>query len=75
MNIIKIKKINKRNDISTERFTSFDCPELVKESKGNVVSLIKETTKTVNVENIEDIEEYLNIKETTSHVKINKKLN
>ena len=39
------------------------------------VSLIKVTTKTVNDANIEESEEYLNIKETTNQVKINKKLN
>ena len=41
----------------------------------NAVSLIATTTKTVNDENIDDKDEYLNIKETTSHVKINNKLN
>ena len=39
------------------------------------VSLIKLITKTVNDANIEDKEEYLNIRETTNQVKINKKLN
>ena len=39
------------------------------------VSLIKVTTKTVNEPNIEDSDEYLNIRETTNQVKINKKLN
>ena len=39
------------------------------------VSFIKVTTKTVNDPNIEDNEEYLNIRETTIQVKINKKLN
>ena len=39
------------------------------------VSLIKVITKTVNDPNIEDNDEYLNIRETTVQVKINKKLN
>ena len=39
------------------------------------VSLIKVITKTVNEPNIEDSDEYLNIRETTNQVKINKKLN
>ena len=39
------------------------------------VSLIELTTKTVNDPNIEDKEEYLKIRDTTNHVKINKKLN
>ena len=47
-------------------FGSIDC---------KAVSLINVTTKTVNDENIEDKDEYLNIKETANHVKINNKLN
>ena len=39
------------------------------------VSLTKDTIKTVNDPNIEDNEEYLNIRETTNQEKINKKLN
>ena len=38
-------------------------------------SLNKVTTSTVKEENIDDKEEYLNIRETTTHVKINKTLN
>ena len=38
-------------------------------------SLKKVITKTVKEENIDDKEEYLNIRETTTHVKINKTLN
>ena len=38
------------------------------------VSLIKVTTNTVIVANIEDKDEYLKIKDTTAQVKINKKL-
>ena len=38
-------------------------------------SLNKVITNTVKEENIDDNEEYLNIKETTAHVKINKTLN
>jgi len=40
-----------------------------------VVFLINVTTNTVKAENIEDKDEYLNIRDTTNHVKINKKLN
>ena len=39
------------------------------------MSFIKVTTKTVRDENIDDNEENLNIRETTIHVNINKKLN
>ena len=39
------------------------------------VSLINVTTNTVRDENIEDKDEYLNIKVTTNHVKINNRLN
>ena len=38
-------------------------------------SLNKVTISTVKEENIDDKEEYLNIRETTTHVKINKTLN
>ena len=38
-----------------------------------IISLIKFTTKTVNVAKIDDKEEYLNINETTIQVKINNK--
>ena len=41
----------------------------------NTVSLIIFTTNTVNDANIEDTEEYLNIKATTIHVIIKRKLN
>ena len=39
------------------------------------VSFTKDTIKTVNDPNIEDNEEYLNMRETTNQEKINKKLN
>jgi len=68
VNIIKIKKINKINFISSS-ILLFIFIEF------NAVSLIKVITKTVKEENIEDTEEYLNIKETASQVNINKKLN
>ena len=73
--MIKIKKINKINDISTGRFIFFVCSVVITVNKGNVVSLINDTIKTVNDENMDETEEYLNIKETTIHVKINNKLN
>ena len=38
------------------------------------MSLIKDTIRTVSEENIDDNDEYLNIKDTTTQVKINKKL-
>ena len=41
----------------------------------NAVSFIRVTTKTVREENIDDNEEYRNIRDTTTQVKINKKLN
>ena len=68
MNIIKIKKINKINFISSSIYVlvSIDF---------SAVSLIKVTINTVNDENIEDRDEYLNIRETVNHVKINRKPN
>ena len=45
-------------------------------SKAKIIfSLNTVTINTVKVEKIEDNEEYLNIRETIIHVKINKKLN
>ena len=41
----------------------------------SAISLIVWITNTVNEANIEDTEEYLNIRETTSHVNINKRPN
>ena len=73
--MIKIKKINKINDISTGRFIFFVCSIVIVVKKGSAISLINDTTKTVNDENMDETEEYLNIKETTIHVKINNKLN
>ena len=64
----KIKKINKINVISSP-VTIFGSINF------NVLSFIKVTTNTVNEENIEDREEYLNIRDTTNQVKINNKLN
>ena len=75
MNTIKIKKINKRNDILIERFIFFRCSGFIASSIGKAVSLTNVTTKTVNDENIDEIEEYLNISETTIHAKINKNPN
>ena len=68
MKIIKIKKINKINFISSSTYVleAIDC---------SAVSLIKVTVNTVKDENIEDRDAYLNIKETTSHVNINKRPN
>ena len=68
MKIIKIKKVKSVNFISSSIliFSLIDF---------KAVSLMKVTTKTVNDPNIEDSEEYLNIRDTTNQVKINKKLN
>ena len=68
MNITKIKKINKINLISSSAYAleAIYC---------SAVSLIKVTTNTVRDENIEDRDEYLNIKETANHVNINKSPN
>ena len=73
--MIKIKKINKINDNPAGRFIFFVCSVVITLNKGNAVSLINETTKTVNDENMDETEEYLNIKEIKIQVKINKKLN
>ena len=68
VNIIKIKKINNINFISAAKI-KFGSIALT------AFSLNKVITNTVKEENIDDNEEYLNIKETTTHVKINKILN
>ena len=66
--IIKIKKTNKINFISS----SIKASETI---DLRAVSLSKDTTNTVKDANIEDREEYLNIRETVNQVNINKKLN
>ena len=68
MNIIKIRNINKINFISSSTYVleTIDC---------SAVSLINVTTNTVRDENIDDRDEYLNIKETANHVNINKSPN
>ena len=68
MKTIRIKKVKSVKFIPSSIFKS----ALI---DFNAVSLIKVTTKTVNDAKIEETEEYLNIKETTNQVKINKKLN
>ena len=68
MNIIKIKKINKINFISSSIY-------VLESIDFSAVSLIKVTVNTVKDENIEDRDEYLNIRETTSHVNINRRPN
>ena len=68
VNTIKTKKINNINFISFKK-TKFGSIALMAFSLNTV------TTSTVNEEKIEDKEEYLNIKDTIIHVKINKKLN
>ena len=63
-----MKKINNINFISTTK-TKFGSIALT------AFSLNKVITSTVIEENIDDKEEYLNINETTTHVKINRALN
>ena len=63
-----MKKINNINFILAAK-TKFGSIALI------AFSLNKVTTSTVKEENIDDIEEYLNIKETTIQVKINRALN
>jgi len=63
-----MRKINNINFILAAK-TKFGSIALI------AFSLNKVTASTVNEENIDDIEEYLNIKETTIQVKINRKLN
>ena len=53
----------------------FEEELIVDEKIGEIVSLINEIMNTVKDENIEAKEEYLNIKNTTIQVAINKKLN
>ena len=66
--IIKIKKTNKINFISSLIYAS-ERIDL------RAISLSKDTTNTVKDANIEDREEYLNIRETVNQVNTNKKLN
>ena len=76
VNIIKIKKINKRNEFLEEVivFNSFILSESL-DKIGTDISLIIVTKKTVNDANIDETDEYLNIKLTTIHVKINNNAN
>ena len=70
-----MKKINKRN-INSDDITPYSCRLGFKDFNiGNAVSLIKEIIKTVRDENKEETEEYLNIKVTTTHVKIKSNAN
>ncbi len=62
-----MKKINNINFISLPK-TKFGSIALT------AFSLNKVIINTVNEENIDDKEEYLNIKETTTQVKINRRL-
>ena len=73
VNIIKIKKINKRYELLEEVvvFSSFILSES-SDKIGTDISLSNVTKKTVNDENIDETDEYLNIKLTTIHVNINK---
>jgi len=64
--IIKIKKIN-------STLESVTCPLAETKPESTKSSLKKFITRTVNEENIEDKDEYLNISETIIHVKMNKK--
>ena len=73
--MIKVKKTNKRIEISTDEIMFFDCSAVIIVSKGDTVSLTNVITKTVNEANNDDTEEYLNINETISQVKINKMAN
>ena len=63
-----MKKINNINFILAAK-TKFESIAVT------AFSLNRVTINTVKEENIDDTEEYLNIKETTTHVKINKTLN
>ena len=75
VNTIKIKKINKINDVLTVIIKfELDGISFIALRAGKALSLINVTTNTVIVENIDETEEYLNIKVTTNHVKINKTL-
>ena len=69
VNIIKIKKINRIFESGTFDEKDLDGSEKI------TVSRKKFITKTVNDENIDDKEEYLNIKDTIIQVNINKKHN
>ena len=62
-----MKKINNINFISAAK-TKFGSSALI------AFSLNKVTTNTAKEENIDDKEEYLNIRETANQVKINKAL-
>ena len=46
--MIKIKKINKINDISTGRFIFFVCSIVIVVKKGSAISLINDTTKIIH---------------------------
>ena len=63
-----MKKINNINFIFAAKI-KFGSIALI------AFSLNKVTTSTVKEENIDDRDAYLNIRETATHVKINRKLN
>ena len=67
---VKTIKIKKINSIFESKVL---LTEIIVGSTEVTVSLKKFTTKTVSEPNIEETEEYLNIRETTNHVNTNKK--
>ena len=67
VNIIKIKKIK-------SIFESGIFDEEIKASDEKKIYLVKFTIKTFSDANIDDNDEYLNIKDNTNHEKINNKL-
>ena len=75
VNIIKIKKINKVNDVLALTVIVFDVSSNIFDTIGFATCLITYMTNTVRDANIDDNEEYLNINETTNQVNMNKKLN
>ena len=67
VNIIKIKNIN-------NTIILFSSKAIFKFNPSITVSFTTATISTVKEENIDDTDEYLNIKKTINQVKINKKL-
>ena len=67
---VNIIRIEKKNNIPESGIFIVEVNET---SDDIAVSLKKFTTKTVKEANIDETEEYLNIRDTIIHVKINKK--
>ena len=75
INLDLFPKIDEKMDMDPKSSAQLVANFIEELKIGPVISLAALITNTVNEENIEDTDEYLNIRETTSHVNINKRPN